>query len=120
MMNGSTQFDVRNGSHELVVVASGDVDMATKSDFAEVVGDVVTTDRTLVVDVSDVSFMDSSGLNVLVSASCARNPREPIHIRGASPHMRKIFAITGLHKVLVIEDSDVRARAQRFDFVSGL
>src|SRR5215204_1942555 len=119
-MNESTQFDVRNSSQEIVVMVSGDVDMVAMKDFADVVGDVVTTERTLVIDVSDVSFMDSSGLNVLVSASCARKPREPIHIRGASPHMRKIMTITGLHKILVIEDSDVRARAQQFDFVSGL
>jgi len=111
MMNERTHFDVLNGYGELVVMASGEVDMAAKRDFACVVENVVNTEMTLVVDVSDVSFMDSSGLNVLITANCARGPREPIHIRGASEHIRHILSITGLTNVFVVEDSDVRAGA---------
>ena len=64
---------------------------------------VATTDSRLVIDLSRVTFMDSSGLSVLAGAISARGPDNLIHLRGASTMIRHVLATTGLDTVVTLE-----------------
>jgi len=57
----------RNG--EVVVHVSGEIDMSTASLFRDRLTEVIQTNHnTVVVDLADVTFMDSTGLAVLLQA----------------------------------------------------
>ncbi|MFF3327363.1 STAS domain-containing protein [Streptomyces sp. NPDC002889] len=53
--------------------------------------------RHLVLDLSDLQFMDSSGLNVLIKAGReARDTAGDLHLASPTPAVRRLFEITGL------------------------
>ena len=58
----------------------------------------------LVVDLADVSFMDSSGLRMLVVARNALDGRgAKLVIAGATDQLRRLFEISGLISVFTFE-----------------
>jgi anti-anti-sigma factor len=64
----SLEFERRDEEKVPVLVVAGDVDAGTVGDFAAAVGSVIALEHPtcLVVDLSAVGFMDSTGLNELV------------------------------------------------------
>jgi anti-sigma B factor antagonist len=88
------------GTHVLVTVPS-EVDVFTAPGLRAALIEAVASDRPgLVVDLSEVTFMDSSGLGVLVGG-LKRATAGGIWMRLVCPHERilRLFAITGLTKV---------------------
>lgn len=62
--------------------------------------------RHLVLDLSDLEFMDSSGLNVLIKAGReARNTGGDLHLAAPTPAVRRLFEITGLSVATPIHTS---------------
>jgi anti-anti-sigma factor len=55
----------------------------------------------LVVDLSGVRFMDSSGLKVLIAAAASR-PEGSVVVIAAQPGIRRIFAITGTESIIPV------------------
>ncbi len=64
------EFDVSTGRDGNVVLRlSGDIDLSAKSLFQERLAEVIAAnDDDVVVDLADVSFIDSTGLAVLLDA----------------------------------------------------
>lgn len=59
--------------------------------------------RHLVLDLSDLKFMDSSGLNVLIKAGReARSTEGDLHLAAPTPAVRRVFEITGLSLTMPI------------------
>ncbi|GAA2716574.1 MULTISPECIES: STAS domain-containing protein [Streptomyces] len=74
---------------------SGELDMASADHWYEVAMAGVTGQR-VIVDLSGVTFMDSTGLNVLIRVHQQRN----LLITGAVPaQVRRLFQITGAEAV---------------------
>jgi anti-sigma B factor antagonist len=92
----------RNGAPVLVV--RGEVDVATAPQlrerlFAFAEGDAVT----VIVDLTDVSFVDSTALGVLVSsAKRLRQGGGDLKLVVTEPHISKVLTITGLTEVFEI------------------
>jgi anti-sigma B factor antagonist len=90
-----------------VIGVSGDVDVSSSPALRDRLTDVLDSGGgTVVVDLSDVTFLDSTGLGTLVGAF--KHAEE----RGGSlpivcPHERilKLFRITGLDTVFTIHDA---------------
>jgi anti-sigma B factor antagonist len=64
----------------------------------------------LVIDMSDVDFIDSSGLGSLVS--CLRSVNKSggdIKITSLQDHVRAIFELTRLHRIFQIFDDNIAA-----------
>ena len=89
---------------------SGEVDMATAGELQTALQDVEQRNPdTLVLDLNGVTFIDSSGLHVLLN--CARRGQRAhrqVMAVNVSRHLRRLFALVALDKTLVIAD-DVRA-----------
>jgi anti-anti-sigma factor len=47
-------------------------------------------------DVSDLTFIDSSGIRLLVRLERSIRDRGVLHLRGASPHIARVFQVAGL------------------------
>jgi len=90
-----------------VLDVSGEVDLSTaptlRARIERIVGDGA---RRLVVDLADVSFMDSSGLSVLVSGfKGMREAGGQMAVVCPNEAIAKIFSITGLDRVFSIHQS---------------
>ncbi len=82
----------------------GELDMATAGRLREELGRLATNGARLVtVDMSDLAFIDSTGLSVLISAvKRLRQQGGDMALRSPTPGTRKVLEITGLTEVFAI------------------
>ena len=91
----------------VTISVTGELDAATAPRLAEHVrqseGD--GSPDTVVVDLGEVTFIDSSGLSALVAAHKRfRSRGVQFAVQAPSPPVRKLFSISGLDAVLSIAD----------------
>jgi anti-sigma B factor antagonist len=98
-----TAEQTSDGEGTLLMKLVGELDISTASAFRETMEQIVLTrpDR-LVFDLSELTFMDSSGIAVLVYA--ANNAGE-VELRHPSNIVRRIIEATGLSEILRIGPS---------------
>lgn len=59
----------------------------------------------VVLDLAQVTFLDSSGLGAVVAAMKALGPSRPLELSGLTPTVRKVFRLTRMDSVFVIHPS---------------
>jgi anti-sigma B factor antagonist len=101
------QLATRQEGDVSVVSALGEVDVFSAPGLdAELDAQIAAGNVRLVVDLSDVAFLDSTGLGVLVKAlKHAREAGGWLHLVVTSDRIRKIFEITGLDASIPIFDT---------------
>jgi len=83
-----------------VICLSGELDMVSVERVRSVVeGALTAEDDRLAFDVSELQFMDSSGIALLVSA--ARTARQ-VELRHPTPIVRRLIELTGLTELLLM------------------
>lgn len=94
-----------------VVGVAGEVDVATAPGLRSRLIDLIAEGRhRLVVDLSWVDFIDSTGLGVLIGAlKRVRSHGGDLQLVVDDPRVHKIFAITGLEQVFDIHPALVDA-----------
>src|SRR5580700_3239788 len=88
---------VRRDRGYAFVAVAGEVDIATVTRLRESLFELAASDRALVVDLDQVSFIDSSGLAALVGAArraAAHGAR--LQVVCTRPRTRQLFRLTGL------------------------
>lgn len=98
---------VSTQSARTVVTVSGEIDLATQGQLRALLIDLIVSGQVdLVLDLSDVSFVDSTGLGALIGT------RRRVHAFQGSlvlvipnESVMKVFTITGLEKVFDIHDT---------------
>ena len=84
------------------MIARGEIDCASAPSFLTGLQNVMAdSDGSVVVDLSDVTFIDSSGVSVLVTVQKWANGRlmvGPLH-----PTVRRVFEMTGLLDVMKLD-----------------
>jgi anti-sigma B factor antagonist len=106
-------LEVSTHSTRTVVTVSGEIDLATQGQLRNRLNDLVVAGQVdLVLDLSGVSFVDSTGLGALIGT------RRRVHAFHGSlalvipdESVRKVFTITGLEKVFAIHDTLAAALA---------
>lgn len=90
-----------------IVTAAGEIDAHSARALREaLVAAIAGGTIRLVADLSDVTFMDSSGLGVLVGKlKDARVRGGELHIVAVQERVLRVFQITGLDGVFAIHDS---------------
>jgi len=89
-----------------LVQACGEIDIATSPRLFDALLVAVGHSPRVVVDISDVTFVDSTGLNVLVSGlHHARGQHGELALVGPAGIVRNALHVTGLHRLFVIRDS---------------
>jgi anti-sigma B factor antagonist len=88
------------------VVVEGEVDVATAPSLRDELYRLIENGATwVVVDLSGMNFIDSTGLGVFVGAlKRAREGGGGVELRGLKPSARKVFEITGLDSAFTIAD----------------
>jgi anti-sigma B factor antagonist len=96
---GFEAFAGRDG--EVVVRVRGEIDMAAAPVFRERLTAVIESNGDdVVIDLADVSFMDSSGLVVLVEAhQKLESASRKLLIARPSPAVTRVLEVTGLDRL---------------------
>jgi anti-anti-sigma factor len=90
------------------VVVAGELDAATAPELADVLDPLVSQPAaSVVVNLADVSFMDSSGLRALIrSANAAKEAGGSLVLARASASVTRLLEVTGLIEQLHPESAD--------------
>jgi anti-sigma B factor antagonist len=91
------------GDAQLVV--SGELDMTNEYELSAALEMARRSDGATVVDMSGVSFMDSSALRAFVGYHASGNV---LVVRHPSPTVARLFALTGVDEVFTIEPAEPR------------
>ena len=101
------QIATTPGSDRYVITVSGEVDLASSPDLdTAIIAAIDSGSSSLVIDLTDVSFMDSSGLGVIVRGlKRCREADKDLDLVITNERVLKVFGITGLDQVIPIHDS---------------
>jgi anti-sigma B factor antagonist len=96
-----------------VLAVKGEVDLYTSPQLKDKVGEMIEQGHSrLVIDLTDVGFMDSSGLGVLVTAlKRARERDGSLALVCPEGSVHKVLTITGLDRVFPIHQTVAEATA---------
>ncbi len=102
----SLEVSAESLGNAAVLNVRGDVDLATASVLESAIADAWTPPQRLVIDASQIAFMDSTGLGVLVKAAIqARDEGGEVVMAAVGPRVHKVLAITGLDAHIAIYPS---------------
>jgi anti-sigma B factor antagonist len=97
------QIEVRNRGEPVVVSLVGDVDMASETMVVEALSALAA--RAVIVDLSQVCFLDSSGIRALVIGHRASTAAGgSLALRGPSSEAAQVLELTGLDEVIRVVD----------------
>jgi anti-anti-sigma factor len=97
------RFDVEHDGDSTVVRAAGEVDIATAPQLRQC---IQAFTGVVVVDLSGVTFLDSSGINALIgSKNSLAESGGALRLRGVQPPVRTVLAATGLADWFEVEES---------------
>ena len=98
------QIATTPGSDRYLITVSGEVDLATSPDLdVAIIAAIDSGATSVVIDLTDVSFMDSSGLGVIVRAlKRCREAENDLDLVITNERVLKVFGITGLDQVIPI------------------
>lgn len=89
-----------------VVRVQGDIDVVSRARFEETLFEVVDSGEPVVVDMREVTFCDSTGLNALVAANRRAGERgRHIALVALPPRVQRVFRITGIDRYIPIYDT---------------
>ncbi|AEG43285.1 anti-sigma B factor antagonist [Isoptericola variabilis J7] len=98
-----THGDVRIEDDGYLWVMRGEVDAAVQARHEEQLLQVTrAASRRIVIDLSDVSFMDSGGLRLLYHAADG-SPQPPL-LKGAPARIRDLLELSGVIGLFTLED----------------
>ena len=101
------QIATTPGSDRYEITVSGEVDLATSPALdAAIIAAIESDTSALAIDLTDVSFMDSSGLGVIVRGlKRCREADKDLDLVITNERVLKVFGITGLDQVIPIHAS---------------
>ncbi len=88
------------------IYVSGEVDIYTSQGLKERLYSIVdSTQANLRIDCKELNYIDSTGLGIFVGAlKKAKQLDKKIYITNLKDNIKKLFIITGLDKVFIIEE----------------
>lgn len=100
-------MDNHNDDGKIRIILNGEIDISTAPEFKaklyELIGDG-TKDIELVCD--GLTYIDSTGLGILVGAlKRVKNHQNNVYIYQLRDNIKKLFRITGLDKVFILEEA---------------
>lgn len=86
-----------------VIGLTGDIDVETARTLRSHIVDLIDdSSARIIVDLTGVDFMDSSGLGALVSGWQLTRDEGQFRIAGASSIVRRVLSITGMDEVFML------------------
>jgi anti-sigma B factor antagonist len=89
-------YPVREVGGCSVVAAGGELDLWTCPALRKALHVAAESSRRLVIDLTAVTFLDSSGIGVLLDAHVQRRHRAPVVLVGAVGMVRRVLEVSGV------------------------
>jgi anti-sigma B factor antagonist len=77
----------------------GELDIATAATLAEALAPAVETEGDLIIDLSELTFMDSSGIKTLIETARKLEGKGGLILRSAGEPIRRVLALTQLDRI---------------------
>ena len=105
-MSALLSVEVARDDHRLAIIPIGELDMSTAGKLDEAVRAAEATDaRRIVVDLSEVTFMDSSGLKLLLEADArAKANSNRLRLIRGPRRVQRVFELTNTESILPFLD----------------
>lgn len=101
------EASVRQAENVAVVDVRGEIDVATASQFKEIVGTAAEQGSHVIINMADVTYMDSSGFGTLLSATKRLRPDGgSVHLVGCNDVIERMLRITRLSTIFNIHSSE--------------
>jgi anti-anti-sigma factor len=101
------QIAVRREANRTVLTVAGELDLATGDALAARLGERDAVDGDLVIDLSQLRFIDASGLRALVTAHRIAEQRgRRFSVARTSPSLDRLLALTGAGGQLGLGETD--------------
>jgi anti-sigma B factor antagonist len=103
-----------DGGNPIVVTMWGELDLYSAPKLADAIGELIRRGhQEVALDLGAVEFMDSTGVRVLVGVfESLRDVDGQLLLQAASAPVRRVVALTGLDRLLVLPDAaDLPSRA---------
>ncbi len=114
-MDEALTIEVRHEQGYAIVTAAGEIDISTVTRWRERLFEIAASGHPLVVDLDQVTFIDSVGLTVLVgTANRAAAHGGSLQVACAPPKIRQLLRLTGLDRRIPLArtlDEALEARA---------
>ena len=100
------EISIERHSHVVVVRLAGEIDVGTGPELERRLQEIATGAHThVLIDLSEVEFMDSTGLRSIVRAQHSANSSgRRLSLRRGSAQVQRLFEITGVLDRLTFED----------------
>jgi anti-sigma B factor antagonist len=104
-----------------VIAARGEIDLFTAPELKQVITEVIESgERRVAIDLSEVSFLDSTALGVLIGAvKRLRSRGGALAVINTDSSIAKTFEITGLDQIFTIVSSRAEALEALDDAIEG-
>lgn len=97
-----------------IKVAAARIDASVAIQFKDAMrAATATSDGPIILDLSNVDFVDSSGLGAIVAAMKVLGDPGKLELAGLTPDVDKVFRLTRMDSVFTIHDSIDQAYARR-------
>jgi anti-sigma B factor antagonist len=96
-----------HGTSEIVALA-GELDMANAPVVSETLDALADTARPVIVDLSDLAFIDSSGIHAIVSP----RPQQTVVLVCPPGNIQRVLSVTKLDRVLPVYETVDQALAE--------
>jgi anti-anti-sigma factor len=88
--------EIEEGPTVAILRPKGDLDLATAPGLQQTLEKARATGKQIVVDMAEVSFIDSSGLRVLLSTSLSLDGNSPLRVTNAPQNVVRLLKLVGL------------------------
>lgn len=101
---GNVDISTNQTAAGLVVkVMEPRIDAAVAIEFKETVRAAADgMDGPVILDLGDVTFLDSSGLGAVVAVMKLLGPKRPLHLASLTPPVAKVFRLTHMDSIFTI------------------
>ena len=104
---GGFRIDIVEREGTLAIVVAGELDIATAPALEDALSRAKATDaRSILVDLEQLEFIDSSGLAVLLKHTCGDDNRGRIRLTTGSRQAQRLFEISGTLHLLPFVSPD--------------
>lgn len=104
------RLDKESENLRIVEVLSSKIDASNSGDFKNEVSSVLPQgEETIIVDLTHVEFIDSSGLGVLISLLKSIPTDSQLILCGLSHSVQRLFSITKMNTAFTISESKAEA-----------
>ena len=97
------QINYNKEAEKLTVSPSGRLDTTTAPEFEKALGEILAGVSDLVLDMTDVEYVSSAGLRVILKVQKVMFNQGKMRLIGVNESVMEVFEITGFSNILKIE-----------------